>query len=651
MKVHIAFAPRVTPESSYRPYRSQFQEYDFVALEPCSVTDPVFIVSANVPVMSASIAYINDLGKRFYTITSKVRRAGGMWEVHMHSHPLMSMIRYFDMDATTSTSPVRVQRTPTPSNSPDDWSPTTFLVDEKRYLKMWQETVRCKNEYLTLDRDANIIQGWDDTHTACVHMWSAWYTLSERCFTMGFTDADRGYRVICGTLADLYAIIATLCSTSLSGVSDQALAKFYGDPLSNIKFIRVMPCFYNSVQDLAARGIATNVSSFKIGYYQINRSVIDIPVHNPMSTVEYGFGYTAPKHPQFDASVYGRSFNLNRQPYNNVWFNLPPYGKVPVDGSRINDFATPGEQHFVLGVWNQIDLITGEGRLYLMYRPNGYGDDWMKYAPKDLVATCPVCQEVPIMALVQNVSAIRSSELGLAKLDTQKNLPQNKLLGVVASAATEALNRIGTDSFVTKAASTLDSVKTAINAPTKSFSNFMYDRFGDAPEFLGVPLWSSPTMQAAAAAKSPSSTSLVNSAVNTAKEITAALDTTYNFKLETAQYQTQLNDARAYPQTNVAGNAGGSLWFQSISVEASIGLFQQYWLVNDNGATTGYGACVEWTIRQCLTTADTIPTWEIIPMSDSIYSRGGEPLLPSEMSELQQVLTTGCTLFNANDGW
>lgn len=654
MKVYIASADRVSPNSTHRPYRSQFSEYDFVCLEPCSLTDPVFIVSGNVPVMSASIAYIPDLGNRFYTITSKVRRAGGMWEVHMHSHPLMSMMRYFVLNSTTNVAPVRVNRTPVPITAPTDWGDSVYVVDDKRYLKRWQITRRANSgDCLMVNRDGAIIAGWDDTgaRPRQLFAWGAGYDTNERCFAMGFTDAAVGYRVIVGTMSDLYAIIADLCSTSLSGVSDQALAKFYGDPLSNVKFIRVLPCFMTAIRELVDRGIANNITGFNIGYYPINRSVVNIHVNNPMSTVIYGFGYNPPKHPAYDSNAYGRSYNLNRSPYNNLWFNLPPYGKVPIDTTRLVEFAD--SRYFTIGVWNEIDLVTGEGRLYLSYKPEGGGDDWMSYAPKDLVATCPVCQEVPIMAIVQNVSAIRASELGLAKLDTQKYLPQNIILQNVGNLLTGVADTV--DQFLNtgvgkQISSTVDS---AADYMSDAVDSVMRYSIGTNP-FSGTKEASAPikgvnySLPHATAQAAPSFSEQVT---QTAKKMTQAMSSAYSFKLETAQYQTQLSDARSYPQTNVAGNAGGSLWFQEQKLTFVVGVYQEYWDVSDKGASVGYGVCMDSTIAACTTAFDTTPTWEILPMSEQIYSREGAPLLPSEMTELYQALTNGCALQFINDGW
>lgn len=657
MKIYAANAAYASANIGVRPNSTAFVEFDATMPAPVTATDPVFIFSHNVDPTLYNLFYVPHMGKRFYNVVSLVYREGGMYEYHCHVNVLLSMMRSWKHHKANAV-PTRVllERTNVPTLLTGD------DISESYDAKLYP----IKQRKYQLDRTTWSNRGANGStseppvfNVSAPHMVTSMFTRryqdNERCYVMGYMDNDNGYRVAAMKESTLRSIVANLTSTSVTGISDQALAKFYGSPTDCIRSCKVLPCRWSDMVDMCTEHSISAATSVTLGYYSISglSNLYILPTQNPNMVMRFHQYMYRPIHPQF-GTIPDRI--ISRAPHCELFINFPPFGLVEVDTTGVGIYTHTSQNTYDMCLMEEIDVMTGEGTLYYkLYHgstaPTDY--NWTATERPITAAKANVCMDFPIMALVQNVSAIRSAQLGLAQLDTKRNMPEAVMNRFIVSAINYGFQALDNSGFFKS--STWSSFGNFADAVSNLGHTVEQVRDGGTKQARNQTSVNSGYTPQVVTPKDDKS-GFVELVANQAKKTLAAMDTSYNFTLETAQYKNQLSDAINFPQVSITGNSSGSMGYMN----STTGRVDMY-LVYDEFIINGFLSSEVG--HECYKVVDNIidmsyayntyPVNRASIINGNVFVRGADEgqLSDPEKTELRAILSSGYTIYSNNDSW
>lgn len=652
MKIWATNSAYASGSVGVRPAKTAFESFNANVPAPCTATDPVFVFSHEKDPTSYNLFYVPHMGKRFYNVVSVVYREGGVYEYHCHVNLLLSMVRSWKTHQSNNVpTNVRLTRTNVYSllGQPND----TECYDAKLYpVERYAQHIQLPYGYRSNGEGSSTQNGtWDKDW-----LWTCHWQNQDAMFELGYMDSVNGFVMVLCTEATFKTILSNLCTQALSGISDTALAKFYGNPTESIKVCRVMP--FKEVDVLRKSDVFTAMTSVNIGYYTISglTHLYHVPHMNPESTISIESRFSLSAHPQ-NATI--TDTIINRPPHMLTYYNVPPYGLIEIDTS---DYNWRSSAMYKCAILNQIDCVSGDGTLYEKHMDNddstaGTDYAWMNNHKWKRLARTPVYMDVPLMALVQNVASIRSAQLGLAQLDTKRNMPDAVINRFIVSTVSDAFTAFVNNDGVNNVANTLASAKNATTNAQRGINGFLQNTFGDAPDLLGVPLWSNPntTTKYNSNAKASDYTGALNNIASQAKRTLSAMDTAYSFTNETNAYKTQISDATRYPQISITGNTSGTVAFKNSLTGAPYVLYTyELYAPNFDIGTIGHECCKPVThIMSIASGANPAPVNVCDVVSANVFVRGADEgqLTDPEKTELRAILTTGFVFSDNNDEW
>lgn len=671
MKIWATNSAYASGSVGVRPSKTAFESFDANVPAPCTATDPVFVFSHEKDPTSYNLFYVPHMGKRFYNVVSVVYREGGVYEYHCHVNLLLSMVRSWKTHQSNNVpTNVRLTRTNVYSllGQPND----TECYDAKLYpVERYAQRIQLPYGYRSNGEGSSTQNGtWDKDW-----LWTCHWQNQDTMFELGYMDSVNGFVMVLCTEATFKTILSNLCTQALSGISDTALAKFYGNPTESIKVCRVMP--FKEVDVLRKSDVFTAMTAVNIGYYTISglTHLYHVPHMNPEATISIESRFSLSAHPQ-NATI--TDTIINRPPHMLTYYNIPPYGLIEIDTS---DYNWRSSAMYKCAILNQIDCVSGDGTLYEKHMDNddstaGTDYAWMNNHKWKQLARTPVYMDVPLMALVQNVASIRSAQLGLAQLDTKRNMPDAQLNRLITSVVSGAWAGIKNSNF-----NALDS------ALQPAYNQMQYDAYqrqllkqgyeqsentttlGIFGHSKGVSALASGLSYATrnAAEKEPPASYYkqlnlgagIKNAVNTAAPYVdnalAAMDATYNFTHETNAYKTQISDATHYPQISITGNTSGTVAFKNSLTGAPYILYTyELYAPNFDIGTIGHECCKPVThIMSIASGANPAPVNVCDVVSSNVFIRGADEgqLTDPEKTELRAILTTGFVFSDNNDEW
>lgn len=644
-----------------RPNKTAFTQFDANVPSPCTATDPVFIFSHDKDPTTYNLFYVPHMGKRFYNVVSVVYREGGLYEYHCHVNLLLSMVRAWKTHKHNNVhNRVLLEHTNVSAFLTGD--DVTESYDAKLYPVKRREYHLDTKDFKTKTLDTHTNKQTVYFPHQNTYMFTNNPTSNNRAVIIGFVSQTGGYSVSVCKDSTLATIINKLCSTSISGITDSSLAKYYGNPTECIKMCKVLPCRWQDIVDFAtAQGLAAQ-TTLTMGYYQISglSDCYYVPTNNPQMCVRFAHYFYLPCHPQYNRNGITDKI-INRSPHSQPFISIPPFGTIEIDTTGLDwdlsyytsaaTFSAPFNAVLLI----EIDIMSGEGTLYYkLYRGTGSPDweyDWLDSERWVMAAKANVCMDMPIMALVQNIGTIRAAQLGLAQLDTKRNMPDAQLNRIITSAvsslwsAMESTPNLTQDEWSARYANTGNSFFNALKVVDANSSIPVLNALTNPT--AKAPVNNDPLAQGIR--------NVGKTAGNMFSRAVSAMDTAFNFTQETNHYKTQLSDAVNYPQVSITGNASGSLSYMNTQTGVCdlYVVYDEFLIQPYNKADVGHECYKTLAYIHDLSTPNPAPVNRCSIITEPCYVRGADEgqLTDAEKTELRTILQTGFSFYDNDDDW